>query len=69
VGLHTKSHKIGTIKEYIVAFDSFEIKTKHLANEIFNKLFISGFKEQIKSHIEMNHPATLLEASQLACLA
>ena len=47
MGRLTKLCQIGTIQEYIVAFEQLAICTKHLAEEFYIECLISGIKDPI----------------------
>jgi hypothetical protein len=53
-------------KTILMLLNVWLLEQKNLTNEFFKQCFISGLKEEIKAQVEMNHPATWLEATQLA---
>jgi hypothetical protein len=65
-GCLTKLHQIGTITNYIVAFDKLAIHTKGQTNSFFGEYFINDLKKAIRAHVMMQCPQKWLEACDRA---
>jgi hypothetical protein len=57
---------MGSVLDFIVAFEQLAIKTEGLFDEFYLECFISGLKEAIRAHVSMHNPTTWLHACQLA---
>eukprot|EP00253_Pinus_taeda_P027778 PITA_27778 len=66
LGRLTKLQQIGTVDEYITAFEALAFCTRGLLDVFYTKCFISGLKEAIKAHVQLHHPPTWIEACKLA---
>ena len=62
LGRLTKLRQIGSIDEFIVAFEYFVIWTEDLSYAFYTKCFISGRKDAIHAHVCMQRPTNWLEA-------
>lgn len=51
LGHLTKLRRIGTINEYIVAFEALAFCTGGLHDEFYVECFVSGLKEAIEAHV------------------
>eukprot|EP00253_Pinus_taeda_P014055 PITA_14055 len=66
LGRLTKLRQIGTVEEYISAFEGLAFRTKGLTDEFYTECFISGLKEAIKAQVLLHDPPTWTEACQVA---
>ena len=62
LGRLTKLRQIGTINDYITAFEKLAFHTVGLGDEFYLECFISGPKDAIQAHVRMHHLATWMEA-------
>lgn len=60
LGHLTKLRKIGTIHNYITAFEKLAFHTRGLVDEFYLECFIRGLKDVIQAHVGMHHPPTCL---------
>ena len=58
LGHLTKLKQIGTVQEYIKAFEALAFRTGGLVDEFYLDCFISCLKEAIQAHVWMHHLAT-----------
>jgi hypothetical protein len=49
-----------------MTFEQLAIRTEGLFDEFYLECFISGLKEAIKAHVNMDHPIIWLQACQLS---
>jgi len=61
LGHLTKLRQTGTIKYYIVTFETLAIRKEGLGDAFYLECFISGLKEAIQAHVRMHHPPTWMD--------
>jgi hypothetical protein len=61
LGRLTKLNQFGTMKDFISTFKHLDFRTKGMSAAFFRECFISGLKDEIRSHFLM---VTWLEANQ-----
>jgi hypothetical protein len=54
------------VEDFITSFEHLAFRTEGMSYAFFHELFISGLKDEIRSHVLMAHPPTWLEATQCA---
>ena len=62
----TKLRQMGTVDEYVTAFEALAFRTRGLSDVFYTECFISGLKEAIKAHAQLHHPPTWIEACKVA---
>jgi hypothetical protein len=66
LGRLIKLKQIGSVTDFITAFEQLDIRTEDLLDEFYIVCFINQLKDTIKAHVCMHHPVTWLQACQLA---
>jgi hypothetical protein len=66
LGCLTKLKQLGTIEDFIAAFESLTFRTEGMTDAFFQECFISGLKEEIRAHVLMARPTTWVEANKKA---
>eukprot|EP00253_Pinus_taeda_P012815 PITA_12815 len=66
LGHLTKLQQIGTMNEYIIAFEALAFRTRDLHDEFYVECFVSGLKEAIQAHVRLHHPSSSLHACRIA---
>jgi hypothetical protein len=61
-----KLKQSGTIEDFIAAFERLAFRTEGMTDAFFRECFISGLKEEIRTHVLMARPTTWVEATKKA---
>jgi hypothetical protein len=61
LGHLTKLKQSGTVEDFIVAFEHLAFRTEGMIDAFFHECFISGLKEEIRSHVLMARPSSWVE--------
>jgi hypothetical protein len=56
-----KLKQLGTIEDFIVAFECLDFRTEGMSNAFFQECFINGFKDEIRAHVLMAWPQIWVE--------
>jgi hypothetical protein len=61
-----KLKQLGTVEEFIAAFERLAFRTEGMTDAFFRECFISGLKEEVRAHVLMARPTTWVEATKKA---
>jgi len=64
LGRLKKLKKLGTVEDFIVAFEHLDFRTEGMSDAFFRKCFISGLKDEIWAHVLMARPESWVEATK-----
>ena len=64
LGRLKKLKPLGTVEEFIVAFECLDFRTEGMSDAFFQDCFISGLKNEIWAHVLMAQPQSWLEATK-----
>jgi hypothetical protein len=64
LGRLKKLKQLGTVEDFIAAFERLAFRTEGKTNAFFRECFISGLKEEIRAHVLMDRPMTWVEATK-----
>jgi hypothetical protein len=53
LGRLTKLKQLGTVEDFIAAFERLAFQTEGMIDAFFHKCFISGLKDEIQAHVLM----------------
>jgi hypothetical protein len=56
--------QLGTVEEFIVAFECLDFRAEGMSDAIFQECFISGLKDEIRAHVLMAQPESWVEATK-----
>jgi hypothetical protein len=66
LGRLTKLKQLGTMEDFIAAFERLAFRTKGMSDAFFRECFISGLKDEIQAHVLMDRPESWVEATKRA---
>jgi hypothetical protein len=66
LGRLTKLKQLGTVEDFIAAFERLAFRTEHMSDAFFRECFISGLKDEIQAHVLMARPKSWVEATKRA---
>jgi hypothetical protein len=66
LGRLTKLKQLGTVEDFIVAFEHLSFRTEGMSDAFFHECFISGLKDEICTHVLMAQPESWVEATKRA---
>jgi hypothetical protein len=66
LGSLTKLKQLGTVEDFIVAFECLAFRTEGMFDAFFRECFISGLKDEIRAHVLMARPKSWVEATKRA---
>jgi hypothetical protein len=61
-----KIKQLGTMEDFIAAFEHLAFRTEGMSDAFFHECFISGLKDEIRSHVVMARPEIWVEATKRA---
>jgi hypothetical protein len=62
---HLKNMKqLGTVEDFIAAFENLAFRTEGMSDAFFRECFISGLKDEIRAHVLMAQPESWVEATK-----
>jgi hypothetical protein len=64
LGHLTKLKQLGTVEDFIVAFECLAFRAEGMTNAFFRECFISGLKEEIRVDVLMAQPSSWVEATK-----
>jgi hypothetical protein len=64
LGHLTKLKQSGTVEDFIAAFKRLDFQTEGMSDAFFRECFISGLKDEIRSHVLMARPQSWVEATK-----
>jgi hypothetical protein len=64
LGHLTKLKQLGTVEDFIAAFEHLDFRTEGMTDVFFRECFISGLKEEIQAHVLMARPSSWVEATK-----
>jgi hypothetical protein len=64
LGHLTKLKQSGTVEDFIVTFERLAFRTEGMYDAFFRECFISGLKDEIRAHVLMAQPQSLVEATK-----
>ena len=56
LGRLTKLKQLGTVEDFIAAFEHLAFRTEGMIDAFFRECFINGLKEEIRAHVLMDRP-------------
>jgi hypothetical protein len=62
----TKLKQLGTVEDYISAFEQLDFQIEGMSDTFFRECFIIVLKDNIQAHVLMARPQTWLEATHRA---
>jgi len=62
----TKLKQLGTMEEFIAAFERLDFRTEGMSDAFFRECFISNLKDEIRAHVLMARPEIWVEATKRA---
>jgi hypothetical protein len=62
LGRLKKLKQLGTVEDFIAAFDQLAFRTKGMSDAFFRECFISGLKDDIRAHVLMAWPQSWVDA-------
>jgi hypothetical protein len=60
----TKLKQLGTVEDFIVAFECLDFRIEGMSDAFFRECFISGLKDEIRAHFLMARPESWVEATK-----
>jgi hypothetical protein len=66
LGCLTKLKQSGIVEDFIATFECLAFRTEGMTDAFFRECFISGLKEEIRSHVLMARPSSWVEATKKA---
>jgi hypothetical protein len=66
LGHLTKLKQLGTVEDFIAAFEHLAFRTEGMSDAFFRECFISGLKDEIRAHVLMAQPESWVEATKRA---
>jgi hypothetical protein len=66
LGRLTKLKQLGTVEDFIAAFERLAFRTEGMSDAFFRECFISGLKDEIWAHVLMAWPESWVEATKRA---
>jgi len=66
LGRLTKLKQLGTVEDFIAAFEHLDFRTEGMSNAFFRECFISSLKDEIRAHVLMARPQSWVEATKRA---
>jgi hypothetical protein len=66
LGHLTKLKQLGTVEDFITAFERLAFRTEDMSDAFFRECFINGFKDEIRAHVLMARPEIWVEATKIA---
>jgi hypothetical protein len=66
LGRLTKLKQLGTVEDFIAAFERLDFRTEGMSDAFFQECFISGLKDEIRAHVLMARPPSWVEATKRA---
>jgi hypothetical protein len=64
LGCLTNLKQLGTMEDFIAAFEHLNFRTEGMFDVFFQECFISGLKDEIRAHVLMAWPHIWVEASK-----
>jgi len=64
LGCLTKLKQLGTVEDFIVAFEYLAFRTEGMTDAFFLECFISGLKDEIQAHVLMAWRSSWVEATK-----
>jgi hypothetical protein len=64
LGHLTKLKQLGTVEDFIAAFECLTFRTEGMSDAFFRECFISGLKDEIRAHVLMARPQIWVEATK-----
>jgi hypothetical protein len=64
LGHLTKLKQLGTVEDFIAAFERLAFRTEGMSDAFFRECFISGLKDEIRAHVLMARPQSWVEATK-----
>jgi hypothetical protein len=64
LGHLTKLKQLGTVEDFIAAFERLAFRTEGMSDAFFRECFISGLKDEIRAHVLMARPESWVEATK-----
>jgi hypothetical protein len=64
LGRLTKMKQLGTVEDFIVAFECLDFRAEGMSDAFFQECFISGIKDEIWAHVLMALPESWVEATK-----
>jgi hypothetical protein len=65
LGCLTKLKQLGTMEDFIVAFERLAFRTEGMSDAFFQECFISGLKDEIQAHVLVARPESWVEATKI----
>jgi hypothetical protein len=56
--------QLGTMEDFIAAFEHLAFRTEGMSDAFFRECFISGLKDEIQAHVLMDQPQSWVEATK-----
>jgi hypothetical protein len=66
LGRLTKMKQLGIVEDFIATFERLAFRIEGMSNAFFRECFISGLKEEIRTHVLMAWPKSWVEATKRA---
>jgi hypothetical protein len=66
LGCLTKMKQLGTVEDFIAAFERLDFRIEGMSDAFFRECFISGLKDEIRAHVLMAQPKSWVEATKRA---
>jgi hypothetical protein len=64
LGHLTMLKQLGTVEDFIVAFECLAFRTEGMSDAFFQECFISSLKDEIRAHVLMARPESWVEATK-----
>jgi hypothetical protein len=66
LGCLKKLKQLGIVEDFIAAFERLDFRTEGMSNAFFQECFISGLKDEIRTHVLMARSESWVEATKRA---